>query len=647
MPKQNPKILDHLNPQQIEAVRHLDGPALVVAGPGSGKTRVLTHRVAYLIKEHGIDQSSILCVTFTNKAAGEVQKRVHKLLGKDQKLAWSGTFHSICARILRKNGFYLGIPISYVIYDQDDSISLTKQIIKDFGMDIKKIKPRAVHATISSAKSELIDAVAYEDYARGHFQRSAAKIYFEYQKRLRKNNALDFDDLLFEVVNLFRKEPQILQKYQNQFPYILVDEYQDTNRAQYVITKLLAQKHGNIYVVGDMSQAIYSFRGADYRNILNFQNDYPNTAIYNLERNYRSSQNILDAAKNIIKNNSSYIHLDLWTDKGSGDKITNFTGASEVEEAQFVVNKVLEKHNEGLDHKEMAVLYRTNAQSRNLEEHFIKNSVPYKIVGGFRFYARKEIKDIIAFLRVAHNPEDTVSWNRIINVPPRKIGQKSAAKLKDTGWDVGAIENMSKLPVKNWLKERETKSTLELMEMVLEDTGYIKWLDDGSDEAKYRVENIQELKSVATQFINLTDFLENVALIESSNKANPDQYNSVTLMTVHASKGLEFPVVFVVGMEEGLFPHANSIMEKEEIEEERRLCYVAITRAKKSVYLTKAYNRMYFGTRQSNLPSRFLSEIPEELLENVGYNRGPYVNRKDIDDFLDELEVNRTNFSWE
>ncbi len=646
MPKQNPKTLDGLNPQQIEAVKHLDGPALVVAGPGSGKTRVLTHRVAYLIKEHGVDQSNILCVTFTNKAAGEVQGRVFKLLGKDQKLTWSGTFHSICARILRKDGFYLGIPISYVIYDQDDSITLTKQIIKDFGMDIKTIKPRAVHAAISSAKSELIDAAAYEDYARGYFQLSAAKIYYEYQKRLRENNALDFDDLLFEVVNLFRKEPQILQKYQDQFPYILVDEYQDTNRAQYVITKLLAQKYKNIYVVGDMAQAIYSFRGADYRNILNFQNDYPDAVIYNLERNYRSTQNILDAAKNVIKNNSSYIHLDLWTDRGEGDKITNFTGATEIEEALFVVNKILEKHHQGLEPKEMAVLYRTNAQSRNLEEHFIKNSIPYKIVGGLRFYSRREIKDIIAFLRVIHNPKDSVSWERIINVPPKKIGQKSVERLKDTGWDIEKIEKMSKLPIQKWLQEKEAKSTLELMEMVLEDTGYIKWLDDGSDEAKYRIENIQELKSVATQFIELSDFLENVALIESSNKANPDQYNSVTLMTVHASKGLEFPVVFVVGMEEGLFPHANSIMEKEEIEEERRLCYVAITRAMQNVYLTKAYNRMYFGNRQSNMPSRFLSEIPEELLENVGY-QGGFINKKDIDEFLDDLEVDRLNFSWE
>jgi DNA helicase-2/ATP-dependent DNA helicase PcrA len=399
-----------------------------------------------------------------------------------------------------------------------------------------------------------------------------------------------------------------------------------------------------------MSQAIYSFRGADYRNILNFQKDYPEAKIYNLERNYRSTQNILDAAKNVIKNNSTHIPLDLWTDQGGGDKIINFTGASEHEEAQFVVNKIIDKYDKGIDYQEMAVLYRTNAQSRNLEEHFIKNSIPYKIVGGLRFYARKEIKDITAYLRVIYNPQDTVSWDRIINVPPRRIGDKSKESLKQANWDLDYIEEMSKLPVKKWIKQKEEKSTLELMEMVLEDTGYIEWLDDGSEENKIRIENIQELKSVANQFIELGDFLENVALIESSNKANPDEYKSVTLMTVHASKGLEFPVVFVVGMEEGLFPHANSILEKEEIEEERRLCYVAITRAKKNIYLTRAYNRMYFGSRQSNMASRFLTEIPQELMEFVGERPGSRRvgrSKKDIDEFLDDLEVDRMNFSWE
>lgn len=619
----------------------------MVAGPGSGKTRVLTHRVAYLIKEHGLDQSNILCVTFTNKAAGEVKSRVRGLLGQEHRLAWGGTFHSICARILRKHGFYLGIPVSYVIYDQDDSHSLTKQIIKDLGMDIKKIKPRAVHAMISSAKSELVDAEIYSTFAQGYFQKNVAAIYKEYQKRLKENNALDFDDLLFEAVNLFRKEPRVLDKYQEQFLYILVDEYQDTNHAQYVLTKLLSDKNKNLYVVGDMSQAIYGFRGADYRNILHFQTDHPEVKIYNLERNYRSTQNILDAAKNVITNNSTHIPLDLWTDKGSGEKITSFTGLSEREEAQFVTERIVERRREGISYSEVAVLYRTNAQSRNLEEHLIRSNIPYKIIGGLRFYSRKEIKDVIAYLRVIHNPKDKVSWRRIINVPPRRIGQKSQEKLEKTGWDIGAIEKMSGLPVAKWLEEKETRSTLELMDKVLEDTRYLEWLDDGSDEGKFRIENIKELRSVAQQFIDLTAFLENVALIESSNKANPDQYESVTLMTMHASKGLEFPIVFVVGMEEGLFPHANSIMEKEEMEEERRLCYVAITRAKQAVYLTRAYNRMYFGSRQSNLPSRFLSEIPQELVENIGYQTDPQKSAQDVDEYLDKLELDRMNFSWE
>jgi len=647
VPEQNPKILKELNPQQIEAVMHKEGPALVVAGPGSGKTRVLTHRVAYLIQELNIDQENILCVTFTNKASGEVKGRVRQLLGKDSRLAWGGTFHSICARILRKHGFYLGIPVSYVIYDQDDSITLTKHIIVDLGMDIKKIKPRAVHAMISSAKSELVNAKTYETFAQGYFQKNVARIYYEYQKRLRENNALDFDDLLFETVNLFRQEPAVLDKYQEQFRYILVDEYQDTNHAQYVLTKLLADKYKNLYVVGDMSQAIYGFRGADYRNILLFQNDYPQVKVYNLERNYRSTQTILDAAKNIIKNNSTYIPLDLWTDKGSGEKIVNFTGLSEVEEALFVVNKIMEKQRQGISYQEMAVLYRTNAQSRNLEEHFIRNNIPYKIIGGLRFYSRKEVKDIIAYLRVIHNPQDSISWERIINVPPRKIGQKGKDKLKESNWRIEDIEKMSKLPLSKWLQKKDELSTLELMDLVLEDTKYLLWLDDGSDEGKFRVENIKELRSVAQQFTDLEDFLENVALIESSNKANPDQFQSVTLMTVHASKGLEFPVIFVIGMEEGLFPHANSIMEKEEMEEERRLCYVALTRAKQMVYLTRANNRMYFGSRQANLPSRFLTEIPQELMENIGYYTEPYKTGKDTDEFLDDLELDRMNFSWE
>jgi DNA helicase-2/ATP-dependent DNA helicase PcrA len=637
-----------LNPQQILVVKHLEGPALVVAGPGSGKTRVLTHRVAYLIKDKGMSEFNILCVTFTNKAANEVKQRVGRLLGDSTKLPWSGTFHSICSKILRRDGKHIGIPPSFVIYDRDDQRALVKQIIKDFGIDPKKFNPSSVLGTISSAKSELISASMYEGYAKGYYQKTVAKIYPEYQKRLRKNEALDFDDLLFEVVNLFDKSPQVLEKYQKLFKYILVDEYQDTNRAQYVLTKFLSDLSQNIFVVGDMSQAIYSFRGADYRNILNFQQDYPDASVYNLERNYRSTQNILDGAKSVIVNNKAHIALDLWTEKGEGEKIVVFSGSSDKDEVRFVVDRVGQEILSGKGFRDIAVLYRTNAQSRILEEAFIKNNIPYKIIGSVRFYSRKEIKDIIAYLRVIHNPKDTVSWERIVNVPPRGIGKKTQAVLADNGWDLEEIERRSKLPFSSWLKDKDSLSTLELMERILIDSGYLDWLDDGTEENKVRLENVNELKSVAAQFVDLGDFLENVALIESSNRVDPDKFNAVTLMTIHAAKGLEFPTLFVVGMEEGLFPHSQSMESVEELEEERRLCYVAMTRAMEKLFLTHASSRLYFGSVQANLPSRFLSEISPHLIYNVGtprrIRRGTSYS---VDRFLDDLDSNRTNFSWE
>jgi DNA helicase-2/ATP-dependent DNA helicase PcrA len=454
------KLFSALNPAQIEAVKHLEGPALVVAGPGSGKTRVLTHRVGYLISELGMNEANILCVTFTNKAAGEIKSRVAKLLSEKHvaKLPWGGTFHSICARILRKDGYHLGIPISFVIYDTDDQVAVIKGIMKDFGIDPKKTNPHAVLATISSAKSELIPSEQYEEYARGFFQKTVSKIYPEYQKRLRKNGALDFDDLLVETVNLFKSNPEVLRKYQDQFKQILVDEYQDTNHAQYVLTKLLSESHKNLYVVGDMSQAIYSFRGADFRNILNFQKDYPKAKIYNLAQNYRSTQTILDAATSVITNNTTHIPLDLWTDNAKGEKIISYMGADEKDEALFVSDHVLQEISTGRVYKDIAVLYRTNAQSRNIEENFIRNNIPYKIIGGLRFYARREIKDIVAYLRVIHNPKDGVSCERVINVPPRGIGQKGVENLKLEGWNLKEIELKSKLPISKWLDLKKTLS---------------------------------------------------------------------------------------------------------------------------------------------------------------------------------------------
>lgn len=634
----------------------MEGPALVVAGPGSGKTKVLTHRVANLINFKDVPEANILCVTFTNKAAGEINERVSSIMNSQaKKLPWSGTFHSICSKILRKHGGHIGIPASYVIYDSADQASLIKQIIKDFGINSKQFNPKAILSTISSAKSELIDPDAYLNYAQGYFQRTVAKVYPEYQKRLRKNAALDFDDLLVETVRLFNTNPKVLDRFQNNFQYILVDEYQDTNKAQYALTKLLAQKHQNIFVVGDMSQAIYSFRGADYRNILNFQSDYKNTQVYNLEQNYRSTQNILDSAKNIIKNNTTHIPLDLWTENGEGEKLVLYTSQNEKGEAQFVVEEIVNLINKGHEYKDIAVLYRTNAQSRNIEEHLIKNNIPYKIVGGLRFYSRKEIKDVVGFLTIAYNPKDTVAWERVINVPPRGIGKKAQELLAESGWDLDFIEEKAKLPVKKWIQQTELLTTSELMDQVLEDTGYLKWLDDGSEENLIRIENIKELKSVATQFTDLAEFLENVALIESSDTPNLNEQNTVTLMTVHASKGLEFPNVFIIGMEEGLFPHSQSHMDLSELEEERRLCYVAITRGMEKVVLTNAQSRLYFGNIQSNIPSRFLSEIPENLISTLGeyeQHRNGGGNkfsstRRFNEEFLDDLDYNRNNFTWD
>ncbi len=647
-------LLESLNSEQSQAVSHLTGPALVVAGPGSGKTRVLTYRIANLIHNHRVNENEILCVTFTNKAAAEIKERVQKLLDGNKILTWSGTFHSICARILRKDGYHIGIPISFVIYDTDDQIDLIKEISKNFGIDPKQVKPYSALATISNAKSELIAPEAYERYAHGFFQKTVSKIYFEYQRLLKKNNALDFDDILVETVNLFKQEPAVLDKYTSMFKYILIDEYQDTNKAQYVLTKMLASQHQNLFVVGDMSQAIYSFRGADYRNILNFQNDYPGAAVYNLARNYRSTQNILDAATSLITNNATHIPLELWTDSGTGEKVTIYCGGSDTEEATFVISEINNFISNGNDFKDIAILYRTNAQSRNIEEFLIRSSIPYKIIGGLRFYSRKEIKDVIAFLRVVKNPKDSVSWKRIINTPPRGIGQKGMQALADADWNLDLVEATSKLPFKKWIKDCETMSTLELMTDILEVTGYLKWLNDGSDDGKDRIENINELKSVSAQFLDVGEFLENVALIESSEtpkskkkSMTEDKDDVVSLMTVHSSKGLEFALVFVIGMEEGLFPHSQSMENTDELEEERRLCYVAITRAKNKLILTHARSRLSYGTYQNNIPSRFLAELPKNVIMQLGTGSAHFRPKSyNFDDEFLEDEINRSNFTW-
>lgn len=639
-----------LNPQQVKAVSHFSGPALVIAGPGSGKTRVLTHRVAHLVTQRQVAPERILCVTFTNKASTEMKSRVDSLLAAKDALYWCGTFHSICVRLLKKDGVNTGISPHFVIYDTDDAEALIKTVIKDLGLDPKKTNPRAVLGTISSAKNELVSHEQYHSYARGIFQKTVAQIYPRYQQLLTTNNALDFDDLLFESVKLLQASPETLNKYQAQFAFIMVDEYQDTNKAQYQLIKLLSHKNHNVYVVGDMSQAIYSFRGADYRNILNFQTDYPTAQVYHLDQNYRSTQSILDTAKHLINHNTSHIALNLWTNKGSGDTPLYYTAESEKDEANFICTEITKL---AKPYRDYAVLYRTNAQSRSMEESLIRANIPYRIYGGLKFYARKEIKDVIAYLRVIHNPKDAVSWERIINVPPKGIGDKAKEGLKATKWAVEDIVAKTKLPFADWIDKSPERSTLETMDEVIKLTKYVEYLNDGSDEALSRIENIKELRSVASEFINLEEFLENVALIESSDKPNrrnaPNQ-EYVSLMTIHAAKGLEFPVVFIVGMEEGLFPHAQSLGDVPELEEERRLCYVAITRAMDKLYFSNAGLRMYFGTIQANPPSRFIAEIPKELLKVVTRKKpGLPVKKpftKDMDDYLTELDSSRRNFSW-
>lgn len=590
-------ILTHLNPPQQEAVTYGEGPLLILAGAGSGKTRALTYRVAYLIKDQKIEPENILLVTFTNKAANEMKERVRKLVGITPPFA--GTFHSFCARILRIDGKHIGIPPNYLIYDEADQLDTIKLALEKLDISSKYFRPTSVLTTISQAKNELISATEYPQYARGHFQKTVAQVYLTYQQLLKEYEALDFDDLLFEVVRLFQKEKPVLGKYQNRFRYILVDEYQDTNRAQYILTKLLAKKWRSLCVVGDASQAIYGWRGADYRNLSHLKNDFPDLKIINLEQNYRSTQKILDAAHKVISHNTTHPILKLWTKKEGGEKISLYEAKSELDEAAFVVNKIAEhKLKQNSPYSDFAVLCRTNAQSRVLEEAFLHAGIPYILVGGVRFYERKEIKDCLAYLRVLANPKDLVSYKRI-----KKLGKGRVKKF---------LEFREKFNPKKY-------PTIKILDKVLKATGYLDLYDPEDEKDLARLENIKELRSVAMEFPELNQFLENVALVQQeylSDRPRKDiKKEGATLMTAHAAKGTEFPVIFLVGMEEGLFPHSRSMMEKDELEEERRLCYVGMTRAKDKLYMTYARRRLYFGQRASNPVSRFIADIPENLLE--------------------------------
>jgi len=588
-------ILAHLNPSQQEAVVFNKGPLLVLAGPGSGKTRVLTYKTAWLI-EKGMAPENILLFTFTNKAAEEMKKRIEKLAGEVPPL--SGTFHSFCARILRKEGKAVGIRPGFLIYDEGDQQETIKVAMKEIGISPQSFKPSLILNLISQAKNELISALEYPNYAQTSFQITVARIYLNYQRLLKEYNALDFDDLLLETVRLFQKEPKILEKYQQQFDYILIDEYQDTNQAQYVLTQLLARKKRKLCVVGDASQAIYGFRGANYRNLLNLKNDFPELKIINLEHNYRSTQIILDAAWEVIRKNTSHPVLKMKTDNAQGQPVFIFCAKNQEEEALFVLKKIMES---GRSYKDFAVLYRTNAQSRTVEEVFLRAGIPYILVGGIRFYERREIKDCLSYLRLIVNPDDKVSLKRV-----EKLGKNRFKKFK---------ELREKIKDKNF-------STLEILDKILKATGYLEQFDPKDNEDLGRLENIKELRSVASLFPKLEDFLENVALLTaeylpaSSGKAS-GEFEVVTLTTAHAAKGTEFPVVFMMGMEEGLFPHLRSLTNKESIEEERRLCYVGMTRAKEELYLTYARRRLYFGQELANRPSRFVLDIPDYLCKDL------------------------------
>ena len=622
-------MLEHLNDKQLEAVKCTEGPLLVLAGAGSGKTRVLTTRIAYLIKEKNVDPYNILAITFTNKAAKEMKDRIIKLIGNVGYNMQISTFHSFGLSIIKENYKLLGYKNNFTILDSDDSLTLIKKIMKDLNIDVKLFNPKAIRNSISSAKSELISPDGYSKYVGNEFEEKVLDVYKQYQDRLFNNNALDFDDLLMKPIELLKKEKDVLEKYQERFKYILIDEYQDTNEAQYKLTNMLAQKYKNICVVGDDSQAIYSWRGANYRNILNFEKDYKNTKTVYLEENYRSTKTILNAANDVIKNNIDKKDKNLWTNNEEGLKINYKRTSNEKEEALYVTEEIEKLLKEDNELKDIAVLYRTNAQSRVMEEAMLAKNIPYKVIGSFYFYNRKEIKDLISYLKVLYNSNDDTSLLRVINVPKRGIGLKTIENLsikalteRKSIYEV--IDSGKEIIFKNLIedikKEAENLSLTELVDLVLNKSGIKQELiDEKSIEADIRLENLEEFKSITKNFeetygeISLSDFLEEITLVSDveEHKKNEDV---VTLMTIHSAKGLEFKNVFIIGLEEGVFPHKNSFDAREDLEEERRLCYVAITRAKKNLYLVNAQKRMIFGDSSFNPPSRFINEIDEKYL---------------------------------
>ncbi len=659
-------ITEGLNPPQKKAVMQTKGPLLVFAGAGSGKTRVITNRCAYLIAKENVCAENILAVTFTKKASEEMTERITGMLKELGIMTASqpliGTFHSISALILRKDGEKVGVSTNYSIYDSSDSEKLIKDIMLEQNIDIKQFKPKAISAMISSAKNDLIGPGDYGLKHSGFIEDVVAQIYPEYQKHLASSNSLDFGDLLFKVVVLFQEHPDILEKYQEQFKYIMVDEYQDTNKVQYSFVKLISNKYKNICVVGDDDQGIYGWRGADIKNIISFEKDFPGVKVVKLEQNYRSVQNVIDAAVAVICGNNNRVEKKLWTDREAGSPLTVYQSEDARTEAQYVVDEIISLRNQGYNLNDIAILYRTNFQSRNFEEAFLKHGIYYKLVGGFRFYERKEIKDILSFMRFINNPKDDLSLLRIINVPPRKMGPTSLESLtkisrelkmplahvlllsyclinkveqNDIGGEIDLgrmqeLQNYEEALLKqekciNLFGEIYFESfdldVLAVIENILSKTRYVDWIDDGSEAAESKKENINELKNLAFSYTekeltnSLGQFLADIALIEAEQEKIDENKQTVTLMTLHSSKGLEFPVVFMVGMEEGFLPHSRSFVEERELEEERRLCYVGITRAREKLFLTFAEQRATMHGVQERTPSRFLSEIPQEICE--------------------------------
>ena len=640
--------LKDLNETQRAAVQHVDGPLLIIAGAGSGKTRVLTYRMAYLL-ERGVAPENILAVTFTNKAANEMRERVSALIGPRAQHVWVGTFHSLCVRILRRYADRLGFPNQFLIFDTADQLAAIRAVLKDLNLDPKRFEPRGLLGTVSAAKNNLQEPADYAAQASDYWERIVAQVYEKYQEKLHENGAFDFDDLLLATVKLFRQEADVLNYYRDRFRYLMVDEYQDTNRVQYVLVNMLAEQHRNLCVVGDADQSIYRFRGADIRNILDFERDYPDATVIKLEQNYRSTKRILDAANAVIANNFDRPAKNLWTDNPEGDPLYFYQAMDERGEAGFVADEIRRgMAEEGRQYSDFTILYRTHAQSRTFEEEFIRRGIPYRIVSGIRFYERKEIKDLLAYLRVIYNPLDEFSLRRIINVPRRGIGDVTIGRLDEFAavngmplfqalTDADALAGLSPAAanrvqefaelIEEFRAVADDLSLTALAERVLEHSGYLQELhDERSIEAEARVENLREFLSVTRQFEQeqgggLGEFLEHVALVSDVDAYDADA-NSVTMMTLHAAKGLEFPVVFLVGMEDGVFPHSRALTEPAELEEERRLCYVGMTRAMEKLYLTCARQRLLYGQPVAGRVSMFVDEIPAELMEDLSETTG-------------------------